>query len=1636
MGGAAFRPALSALVLGAAVFLSPPPPAQAAPDDLRARLGDPQMGVRDWDPAGFAIPRLHAGEALTLHLASGEALRVALRAVRDTETPDLAVSGALHFWVGDGQGLLARAKPRIAEGAYLLPAASGPRIIRILRPTETGHAVSLQVATAQVHLDDAGLSYDRAVPLPGLARRLVWEEPRHQTIRHLEGAARQFGPRRTGQRRERDYTLLEPGRAIALDVIGPQRLRLESRLLPEATDELYRPYRIDWNLDGQPQKALGFEASWDLSREYHWDQGGVAGVTGAQAGYLDVPEGRHRLRLVPSRPMLLRADAFGGALIAPGANAAPGLAEAFAAVTRPRPPDRSDLAWGALGGAVPRIDMTRDTPGRVEARARDLARSFAVSGGGMKAADLLRAAAAARPDLPGLHASAERFSGAYGFFRQLQPIGHTPRGAALWDSPRALDEPAISWRQGPSAAVPEPVLLTGLRSGLFHALPPGGALRYRTSDTSGATRLRVMVDRAGLRAPLRLSLQADGHAPVLMELRPDTVEAALPRRQALGDLGLVRLSETTGLPTDQVIRRVLRSRGLPGARRSDLATLDLTLDHPVSRLQLRLLDDAGQPVRVALSERVSRQPSLDAPAYYSLLARLDRREARHLFTHALRAAIACERWLAAPGACRIEPVSGPRILQAEFYNDMLPLLRFLRSRERLVFDAVRDAPPPQDAGNGISDPVRAQRLLARAEGWQGEGQPLPALEDFTAARDSAPPEVAGRALAGQVRALDTLGEAFLPDRILRHAALPCGDALAADARGQLMDRYRTRGDIDRQIGVLARRILCGDDAASLQAMTALLAADGRDDAALRLGALADMSAAPILAEARARTGWPGAPLPSVLDETGPLDATALLVGAAGAIPVKVETRDLFTTWYRATEAHPIVIEAPEDGRLDLTLRPLIGTGTPGLARATIEGAGPRATRLFPANAASPNLTDLSGTGRLGLGEHWSGTLRAGQRVTIRASNTDLAVEATLRPGARPDTATLPEAQLARLSQLASDYIADPVGRRDLLVEAARLAAPLDGQLRDPVLRPFWARIRAQSRWDRVTRVSSSAGVTEIATPDQPFDSPILRTRAILAPGFEPDARIVPADTMLTARRQADTPLQINAELALVPLPSVPVPEAVIRLTDPQGDVRTVRLGPDQRSAPVTFDFPPGDATHGLSLEAPVQNAFVQLRLERPQQTTELFLPENRTRLFEVATVEEPLRYIPPMPTVLRVDEWRDGRLLARVILAGPDAPVTLSPEDGRQRALFRLFELVPDPAPEESAEPPEIETAERIPPAGSAVTGLAALARAVPQTLGFPEAVTRTGTAELLPGQPGTWSLRAALSQASRTQDQGGSWLNQFETSVRHRRYHAGWDVYSDLIARIRLRDAGPAMYGFDGTMHWPDRGYGTSYSAGFELRAQDFDRLAWRLGLSVDAERVFTMTEALDLTLDGGLSLSILSHDSAPASDAAEIDPSVYSAYLRDHASALRLGAELDWRPYEDLRMYARLEQRSNALDQGLSIDSAEVEFGLRHYRGGLRTALTASHRVFLKDADRADRSERSEIALDAVWEGHRDPLGRLEIGGGLLYRSDISGLGGEAFLTWHMGGGFEDLTPDSVAFRSLREDARYRWLEDRYGR
>lgn len=1597
-------------------------PALPGVDDLRVALAETAPVVRDWDPAGFRAPRLAPGEGVRVHLASGRALRVAVRG-------DAHASGDLVFRVGDGQGLRRTVRPRVEADAYVLPAGSAPRLVELVRPAGARGAVALDIATGDFAMDDAGLSYDRAVPLAGPERRLNWQETTHQDIRLLGGATRHGGPLRDARAEIRDYVIRRRNAPTVLRLDGPLRLRIETRLLPEETSVLYRPYRIEWALDGAAQRPLTFEASWDLRRAYAWDGGSPAAVTGAQSGYIDIPTGRHLLRLVPSRDLLMRIDALGGTLAAPGANAAPGLSRATEVAARRGRTQRSDVTWGGLASAKPARLSQELSAAELEHHARNLARTNTLSGSGMLAADLLRVRAGRLPQVGNVAAAADRFSGAYGFFRALEPLNGTGAGRVLWDAPPALPEPSETPRSGPGVAVPHEVLLAGLLAGRFHVVPRQGGLSYVVPERTASARLRLIVDREGHAGALRIRLAADGHAPVEIDLDPRA--DGIIRRASAAAIGLSRAARLESVTEDAFARAYLAAEGLPRAERGALAALDLILDHPVSRLRVTAEAASGAPVRIALAARASRQSQLDAPAFLAERDALGADAARHLFFHMLRSAVGCSAWLADPSRCGVASVPGDRTAQAELYNDLVPLLRLLRSRERLVFDGIRDT-APAIAPVEISDPVQAGRLVQSGRAWLQQGQPLAALEDFTRALRSAPEGGGAPALLGQVAALDALGEVFLSDRMLRRAALDCGRVGAA-ARAALDTRYADEGDLDRRLGVEVRRLICAGSARDLDRLTALLVEDGRDDDALRLDALSQVDRAPGLASAAARAGWPGSRFAPALPTGHTVAGAGLVLESAGALPVAVPARDLVSQWYRATPTRPAVFQASATGRLELSIRPIHpGGGTAPLDGAVrIDSAAGSGLRAITGNRVSPGLDLLSGGGALGTETSWQRSVAPGERVTIRPLGFDVAVDARLVPGVAAPTA--PEPTLSDLSRLSMAYRADPVGQAALLPRATRLGGPAAGRPR--ALARLWLAIRDAARWERIERVTSSAGITELETPGQPFDSPRLRTRAALSRGFLSDARNITADSTLVMRRRAEDAASIAAELSLATLPASDVPEIRVRITDDRGSAQDIILGPDRRVAPMTLDFGAGDSAVRLRLAQPAVNSFVQLRTTGPQDAIVSSDTGGARRIFNVATVDEPVRYIPPVAEVVRVDTWLEGRVQSEVVVAAPNAPLEVLPTPGEDRALVRVFRLVPYVS---SADPPEFQwgaDTEAVASARGAVVALPRLDPAGALALAYPDALVGGRRVELLPGRHGTWSLGVELSRRATGDGADTSRDGRLEFSVRYRRYWLGTDLYDSAELILQPRETGPAVLGLRGRLTWPDRLGGTTFGVDASLFAQGLDRTAWRLRLGVDAEREYALTETLDLSLSGGLFLSALERGIARPGDP-RVDADVWSTYLDDHRSGLFAAAKLDWQPHDDLRGFAELSLRSNGGGDLLSLDQARIEAGLHHYRGGLRFGITAEHRVFLNDADRAGRSSRSALDLDIAWERWLRKQRRVELGGTLGRRSDRDGLSGAIYLTYHLGSGFEGHAPDSVAFRDLREDALYRRLEERYGR
>ncbi len=88
------------------------------------------------------------------------------------------------------------------------------------------------------------------------------------------------------------WWLVEPGRALETEILGPDTVRLESRLVLPSLDAEARPYILGVYLDGESAQWLSCSAT--PSGSTRW---GAAAVAKRVRNLVDIPPGLHRIRI-------------------------------------------------------------------------------------------------------------------------------------------------------------------------------------------------------------------------------------------------------------------------------------------------------------------------------------------------------------------------------------------------------------------------------------------------------------------------------------------------------------------------------------------------------------------------------------------------------------------------------------------------------------------------------------------------------------------------------------------------------------------------------------------------------------------------------------------------------------------------------------------------------------------------------------------------------------------------------------------------------------------------------------------------------------------------------------------------------------------------------------------------------------------------------------------------------------------------------------------------------------------------------------------------------------------------------------------------------------------------------------------
>lgn len=814
---------------------------------------------------GLYRVRLQPGESVTVWIPAYEGLRL-YRPDGSLALDDLAVA------LGNGSGLYIETPLQpAAAGDSLLLAPDWPeeRLARVSRPP--GKAEALEIALFVSRREALGSlapyreiieQTDAPEPPTGSIAPPV-PEPKPDT----ESTAQRATPEREIIAAAGSPVWLRPSDAatgqafwpvdarppLRVRLRGPVRLALEHRLrYPPDETRARQAYRIYAWLDGRPWQALELVAAQETRRAV-WvstEKRGMPWTTGCaqtlgriETGYLELPSGEHELAIAATQPLYarLRIQRDPDYLV-PSLNA-PKLTAAEARTLHPVAHGSIwDLAPSELAGPLNRISL--DNEDRLAMR---LGRDNSYREGSLTAALALRQAALGHREEPRLGAQAQDALGLFTFYRSLLPI-NKPTAAPprlVWLRNRRL----IGWAERPRELVVaerfSDDLLETLPSATLMELTPDTALNYWLPERQAPSLLRIAVERPPAGAVAELQLRYDDQPPLRLRVQaPDLdPELLLP---ATGEVGLTLLSAQHGTSGAGPLTAPFAAERSPGPLVA-AATVEIALPPTVRRIRL---DQASQPLAIALHYRVSRPYQLSESEFLEVAKQLGTEEIYRQFAQQTRRAGTLTQPLIHNGSSA-QVFDPARDARQELTNHWLPLLRLLREHSRQFASLL--GPPPTLTRRPTTDSEQAAAVrLEQAEQW------LAALEQWSQLSDSASATTRSVAIAGQARALRQLNETVLAEQMLRGASLYDPDPLVREqALEQLIAGALAAGEGDSALMLVSAALTRQPASDRFGQLAQQLLAEGQADDALAVSLALPPAERPlpVVAQAAYELGW-------------------------------------------------------------------------------------------------------------------------------------------------------------------------------------------------------------------------------------------------------------------------------------------------------------------------------------------------------------------------------------------------------------------------------------------------------------------------------------------------------------------------------------------------------------------------------------------------------------------------------------------------------------------------------------------------------------------------------------------------------------------------------------------------------------
>ena len=507
--------------------------------------------------------------------------------------------------------------------------------------------------------------------------------------------------------------------------------------------------------------------------------------------------------------------------------------------------------------------------------------------------------------------------------------------------------------------------------------------------------------------------------------------------------------------------------------------------------------------------------------------------------------------------------------------------------------------------------------------------------------------------------------------------------------------------------------------------------------------------------------------------------------------------------------------------------------------------------------------------------------------------------------------------------------------------------------------------------------------------------------------------------------------------------------------------------PDQQIA-IGLGLPAGQHTIEVTNPEPWPNHFVQLEVQE-------IMPDGRMRAiggeavessqrpkkraYHVATFDEPLVFRVSAPNVIRVDQKKGEVIEQQMMPILQDRTISLTPDQGQQQSLFRIFILKPTPPSKRKQQQreqlkPEIIKKDWAAPVvqtmyqdiqGQTVSGQPKLDWLPLLSPDSEPALLQLGDEKTLWQQGmGTWQATLGYRQRLALAESPSASANDrfMELNLSRYLYNESTDRFArtDLMLRPRF-DSGLGL----GVQHELYRqlhlgGCETGFPSRWgpiELRLQGYlhgqvaapvttasaNRTPSNLGFRFYASRFHKYSDdwshrpTLQLF---GRSLS----ESQGGYEPGGIDQDVFTPFKSDHRYGFRLNDRWVYQTSLDKRFWINPSLLTN--ENELVPDNLGVQFGTDQLLGSFQLRLAYRLTNFFADDDRNNSSLQNVVNLGVGWEkwSHRNRRSTFQFNLKTDLSNGDSSFGINVSSFWNQMRGYRDFRPGANLFRKIREE------------